>query len=121
MEFDVPLGDATTSNEDQQLVASAYAALPAPASDTMRVTSAVVEGKRLTLKVASPSAKPDLYLAAPRGWQFGAPKFVSAKDGVAEFEASVLYAPKTGVAGDLDYTLVGDGVAVSGVVGVTGE
>ena len=121
VEFDVPLGDATTSNEDQQLVASAYAALPAPASDTMHVTSAVVDGKRLTLKVASPSAKPDLYLAAPRGWQFGAPKFVSAKDGVAEFEASVLYAPKTGVAGDLDYTLVGDGVAVSGVVGVTGE
>ena len=118
VEFDVPLGDAATSNEDQQLVASAYAALPAPASDTMRVTSAVVDGKRLTLKVASPSAKPDLYLAAPRGWQFTAPKLISAKDGMAEFEASVLYAPKAGAVGDVDYTLVGDGVAVSGLVGV---
>ncbi len=117
VEFDVPLGDAMSSNEDEQLVAATYAALPEAAGGTMKIESAKVDGKQLTLTVATPSATPDLYLAAPQGWQFGAPKLVSATEGKAVFEAAVLYAPKVGVLGEMHYALVSDGVAVNGVLG----
>ncbi len=123
VEFDVPLGDAMTSSEDQQLVASTYAELPIAASAASGVTSAVVDDKRLIIAVATAAPTPDLYLAAPRGWQFGAPKLVSAAGGKAEFEAAILYAPKDGVQADaaVNYTLVEGDAAVSGVVGLTGK
>lgn len=117
VEFDVPVGDATSSNEDQQLVATTYAALPVAAGATMKIENVKLEGKRLLINVATPSATPDLYLAAPQGWQFGSPKLVSATGGKAIFETAILYAPKVGVAGEMHYTLVSDGVAVNGVAG----
>lgn len=123
MEFDVPLGDAMSSSEDQQLVATTYAALPLAASATTGIESAVVDDKRLIISAATPAQNPDLYLAAPRGWQFGAPKLISAVGGKAQFEAAILYAPKDGVQADevVNYTLVSDDVAVSGVVVLAGN
>ncbi len=123
MEFDVPLGDAMSSSEDQQLVATTYAALPLAASAASGVTSAVVDGKRLIISAATPAPNPDLFLAAPRGWQFGAPKLVSAAGGKAEFEAAILYAPKDGMKADavVNYTMVAGDTAVSGVVGLAGK
>ena len=123
VEFDVPLGDAVVTSEDQQLVASTYAALPQAASAAMGIESAVVDDKRLIISAATPAPNPELYLAAPRGWQFGAPKLVSAAGGKAEFEAAILYAPKGGVQADevVNYTLVAGEAAVSGVVGLAGK
>lgn len=117
VEFDVPLGDAMTSSEDQQLVTSTFAALPVAASAASGVTSVVVDDKRLIISAATPAPNPELYLAAPRGWQFGAPKLVSAAGGTAEFAAAILYAPKGGVQADapVNYTLVAGDAAVSGV------
>jgi DsbC/DsbD-like thiol-disulfide interchange protein len=116
----VNIEDAAASNADQLAVQSAFDALPPLASEEFGVTSVQVQGKLLNIEAVldATNAKPELFLAAPRGWQFGAPKLINVQGESARFEAEILFAPNE-VQDDVAtvaYTLENGGKAVSGSV-----
>jgi DsbC/DsbD-like thiol-disulfide interchange protein len=116
----VNIMDAVASNADQMSVQSAFDVLPPLASAQFGVTSVQVQGKLLNIEAVldATNAKPELFLAAPRGWQFGAPKLINVQGESARFEAEILFAPNE-VQDDVAtvaYTLENGGKAVSGSV-----
>jgi DsbC/DsbD-like thiol-disulfide interchange protein len=115
----VTVDNATSSTADQMAVQQAFAKLPMPASDQFGVASITANGNlvEITATIAEGGTSPELYLAAPSGWQFGVPQFKSAQGSKVHFEAPILFAPKSAPQApvSIDYTLVTKGSAVSGV------
>ena len=117
-EFSATVENATLSGPDQAFVSSAFSALPDVADDDNRISSLTVADDTITASVALEGDEAqDLYLAAPEGWQFSAPKKISDGNGSVQFTSKVLFKPKTPI-GPLivNYTLAGRQKAVSGQI-----
>jgi DsbC/DsbD-like thiol-disulfide interchange protein len=116
----VNIVDATASNADQLAVQSAFDALPPLASEKFGVKTMKAEAQLLRIETVldAPNTMPELFLAAPRGWQFAAPKLLEVQGTTAHFEAEILFAPKESQDGAqvVTYTLENGGKAVSGSV-----
>jgi DsbC/DsbD-like thiol-disulfide interchange protein len=118
--FSVPVNDASTTTSEQVAVDAAFKSLPGKASADFGVLTMKNDGKKIWLdaKVTAEGNAPELFIAAPAGWQFGAPKLVAMKDKIAQFEAEVLFAPKNASKAEdpVVYTLIDAGNAVTGTV-----
>jgi DsbC/DsbD-like thiol-disulfide interchange protein len=114
----VNIENSNVSTADQIAVAAAFDDLPPQANDKFGVISMATDGKTVQIDtiLKAADASPELFLAAPGGWQFGTPKFIKTSGAAARFEAAVLYAPKDMTAGSLlvNYTLIDKSGAVSG-------
>lgn len=114
----VQIDNAVSSNPDQMAIQAAFAALPPQASEKFGVKTIQADGMKLRIEamLETPLVKPDLFLAAPRGWQFGTPKLVGFEGTSAHFEAQILFAPTDEQinVSTVAYSLQNDGKAVSG-------
>lgn len=99
------------------IVQDAFAGLPAPASQGFGVRTAAVDKDALTVRVALPDANApaQLFLAAPEGAGFGAPKESGTTPEGASFAAPIYNEPDRGLAGaSVAYTLVQGAASVDG-------
>lgn len=96
-------------------VEAAFASLPAPASESFGVISAADKGDRIELlaRVPADSREVELFLVAPPGAKLGKPS--KTGEGAERIFSFPVVRGNGGKLVELNYTLVGDGEAVSGV------
>jgi DsbC/DsbD-like thiol-disulfide interchange protein len=125
LEFDVEAADSATTTIQREVVALRMAQMPLPPEAGMQVTRASMASNLVTVEVEAfdNGVPPDLFLAAPRGVQFGAPVLKSSGGAKAVFEAGVLYwKPENPDAlQPVNYTLVSGSDAVSGLFEIPGR
>jgi DsbC/DsbD-like thiol-disulfide interchange protein len=107
--------DDASNVQDAALIDAAYRALPAPAHKDFSAEIANSEEERFVVQAILPadSSEADLFVAAPEGYSFAAPKR-GEKSG--EFIIDILGKPKGTSLPPLSYTLVAKDAAVSGVM-----
>ena len=117
-ELDVRPGRGEAADD---LVASAFAALPAEAAPDLHLIGARDANGTLTVTAELPEGTSDaeLFLAGAHGWYFARPQW----DGGRTFTVEVYDRLDAAQGDDITwhYTLVADGRAVSGTVGLTDE
>lgn len=92
--FAVQFAGAPAQVADQFLVQQARANIPEQAPQGQGITRLKMEGDILHMET-NMGDKPaqEIFLAAPRGWQFSAPMLEKVERGKAEFTAKVLFKP----------------------------
>lgn len=115
--FAVPFGNGEKAVADTFMVNQAHARLPEPADAQNGVGDiAFKDGQLLVSTAMSEQAASELFIAAPKGWQFSAPT-IAGMDGVkSKFVAKVLYQADKTASGTvtIGYTLSNGKKAVSG-------
>ncbi|MEO9339962.1 protein-disulfide reductase DsbD domain-containing protein [Mesorhizobium sp. SB112] len=107
--------DDASNMQDTALIDAAYSALPAPARKDFSAEIASSEEERFVVKAILPadSGEADLFIAAPEGYSFAAPK---RSDKGGEFIIDILGKPKGTSLPPLSYTLATKNAAVSGAM-----
>lgn len=112
-------GADADNRADALAVQTAFAALPAPATDAFGVSGAKRVGARLAISATLPPAEeaPELFIDHKRGHLLGTPVLTRRTRGGAEFVVEIFAAEEVELARDvLNYTLVVGGRAVTGNV-----
>lgn len=115
----VDAGADADNSADGAIVSQAFDALPAPAKAGFRVASAERGEKSFTVEaeLPDPAAKATLFVAAPEGYSFGAPKRQKDRDGKAAYSVPIYDQPDGPArSASVRYTLVQGTNAVDGAV-----
>lgn len=115
--FTVPFGTEPANTAETFLVDQAFKRLPAAADGQNGITDAKLKDKQVQITTTMDGAAPsDLYLAAPKGWQFAAPVVLQTDGQQTIFNVKVLYQSDKAANGPLNvgYTLTNGETSVSG-------
>jgi DsbC/DsbD-like thiol-disulfide interchange protein len=116
-EFALDVRQAEGTTADQALVKSFFDVLPVSAVVDFKVSDLKRSAGHVEIDLTAPESEApfEIFLAAD-GYMFGVPKLVSQTGNSLRYAAKVIFAPKSGTAADVYYTVKSAGRAVSGSV-----